>query len=258
MANLDRTLFDLTGKVAIVTGASKGIGAAIARGLAAFGARVVVSSRKQESVAAVARAIRDAGGEAIEVAAHMGDRQAVRQLVDRTRELYGGVDVVVNNAAVNPVYGRLLEADEAAFDKIMSVNVKGPLELARLAHPLMAGRGGGSVINVSSIGGLSPEPLLALYSASKAALINLTRAMAQEWGRDGIRANVICPGLVRTKFSAALWQNEQVLQRFLQHLPLGRIAEPEEVVGLAVYLASAASSYCTGAVFTVDGGYTIR
>lgn len=257
MSEISRHLFDLDGKVALVTGASRGIGAAIAHGLAAFGASVVVSSRKQESVEAVAQAIQSAGGEAAGVAAHMGDRQAIQQLVDRTRDLYGGVDIVVNNAAVNPVYGPLLELEEAGFDKVMSVNVKGPLELAQAAHPLMVARGGGSVINISSIGGLRPEPLLALYSASKAALINLTQSMAREWGRDGIRANVICPGLVQTKFSAALWQDEKVLQRFLQRLPLGRIAQPEEVVGLAVYLASAAASYCTGAVFTVDGGHTI-
>jgi NAD(P)-dependent dehydrogenase (short-subunit alcohol dehydrogenase family) len=139
----------------------------------------------------------------------------------------------------------------------MSVNVKGPLELAKRAHPIMARRGGGSIINISSIGGIRPEPLLGLYSISKAALISLTKVMAQEWSRDGIRVNAVCPGLVQTKFSAALWQNEQHLQRFLRALPLGRIAQPDEIVGLAIYLASAASSYCTGAVFTIDGGHTI-
>jgi dehydrogenase/reductase SDR family protein 4 len=251
-----RALFDLTGKTAIVTGASRGIGEAIARGLAEFGAQVVLSSRKQPAIEAVALDIRNGGGEAAAVAAHMGDRDAIRQLVDKTRELCGGVDILVNNAAVNPVYGSLLQATEEAFDKIMTVNVKGPLELARMAHPLMVQRGGGSIINISSIGGLHPEPLLALYSASKAALINLTKSMADEWGRDGIRANVICPGLVQTKFSAALWQDETVLQRFLGQVALGRIAQPEEVVGLALFLASAASGYCTGSVYTVDGGYT--
>jgi NAD(P)-dependent dehydrogenase (short-subunit alcohol dehydrogenase family) len=252
-----RNLFDLTGKVAIVTGASKGIGEAVARALAAFGARVVVSSRKQEGVEAVAESIRAAGGTAAAVAAHMGDLAAIAQLTERTRDLYGGVDIVVNNAAANPVYAPLLNVGDDAFAKIMSVNVQGPLELARRAYPLMAERGGGSVINISSIGGLSPETHLGLYNASKAALVNLTKTMAREWGPAGIRANVICPGLVRTKFSAALWQDEKVLQRFLQKVPLGRIAEPEEMVGVAVYLASPAAAYCTGAVFTVDGGYTI-
>jgi NAD(P)-dependent dehydrogenase (short-subunit alcohol dehydrogenase family) len=257
MSNLSRQLFDLTGKVAVVTGASKGIGEAIARGLAAFGAQVVLCSRKQEAVDAAAQAIRDAGGQAAGVAAHVGDAEAVRLLVARAVELFGGIDVVVNNAAVSPVYGPLLEAPLEAFDKIMAVNVKGPLELARQAHSVLAGRGGGSIINVSSIGGLRPEPMLALYSASKAALISLTRAMAQEWARDGIRVNAVCPGLVHTKFSAALWQDPAVLRRFLDKIPLGRIAEPEEVVGLAVYLAGPASGYCTGAVFTVDGGLTM-
>jgi NAD(P)-dependent dehydrogenase (short-subunit alcohol dehydrogenase family) len=257
MSNLSCSLFDLTGKVAIVTGASKGIGEAIAHGLAAFGSQVVLASRKQEAVDAVAQVIRAAGGQAVGVAAHMGDADAIRRLVARTAEIYGGIDIVLNNAAVNPVYGPLLDAPAEAFDKIMSVNVKGPLELARQAHPVMARRGGGSIINISSIGGLRPEPLLGLYSASKAALISLTKAMAQEWARDNIRINAICPGLVRTKFSAALWQDDAVLRRFLEKIPLGRIAQPEDVIGLAIYLAGPASSYCTGAVFTVDGGLTM-
>ncbi|HZT82166.1 MAG TPA: SDR family oxidoreductase [Gemmataceae bacterium] len=252
-----RELFALAGKVAVVTGASKGIGEAIARGLAEFGAKVVVSSRKQEAVEAVAAALRQDGLEAAAVAAHVGDPGAVARLVEKTVALFGGIDVVVNNAAVNPVYAPLLEVDAGALDKIMAVNVRGPLELARRAHPLMKARGGGSVVNVSSVAGIAPIPNLGLYGASKAALINLTKAMAREWGRDGIRANVICPGLIRTKFSAALWQDEKVLEGFLRRLPLGRIGEPEDVAGLAVFLAAPASQFCTGAVFTADGGETI-
>jgi dehydrogenase/reductase SDR family member 4 len=247
-------LFDFKGKVAIVTGASKGIGEAIARGLAVFGARVVLSSRKQESVETAAKSIREQGGDAVAVAAHMGDRLAVHALMERTCEAFGGVDIVVNNAATNPVYGPLLKDDGGVFEKIMAVNVKGPMELAKIAHPHMLQRGGGSIINISSVGGLRPEPMLGLYSVSKAALISLTKVMAQEWGRDNIRANVLCPGLVRTKFSAALWQNEQVCKEFLRTLPMGRIAEPEEMVGLALFLASPASSYCTGGVYVADGG----
>lgn len=246
--------FDLSGKVAIITGASKGIGEAIARGLAEFGATVVVSSRKLNAVEAVARSIRESGGTATAIAAHLGDLAAVRLLVTETCKRHGGVDIVVNNAATNPVFGPVLDADETAFDKILAVNLKGPLELAKAAHPIMKARGGGSIINISSIGGLRPEPGLGLYSISKAALISLTKVLAQEWSRDSIRANVICPGLVQTKFSAALWQSEEHLQRFLRAVPLGRIAQPEEMVGLAIYLASPASAYCTGAVFTVDGG----
>jgi NAD(P)-dependent dehydrogenase (short-subunit alcohol dehydrogenase family) len=251
-----RALFDLTGKAAVVTGASKGIGEAIARGLAEFGARVVVSSRKQEAVEAVAAAFRADGLEASAVAAHAGDSAALGHLVDETIRLYGRLDIVVNNAATNPVYGPLLAADEAAFDKILAVNLKGPLELARAAHPYLRHHGG-SILNISSIGAIRPEPGLGLYSVSKAALVSLTKAMAQEWGGDGIRVNAVCPGLIQTKFSAALWQDEKNLDRFLAHVPLGRIGQPEDVVGLAIYLASDAGRYCTGAVFTVDGGYTI-
>jgi dehydrogenase/reductase SDR family protein 4 len=251
-----RELFDLTGKIALVTGASKGIGAAIARGLAEFGARVVVSSRKIDAVEVVAAELRTDGLNASALAAHMGDAAAIKRLVEETTRLHGGIDILVNNAATNPVYGPLLDADAAAFDKILNVNVKGPLELARAAHPHLR-RSGGSILNISSIGGLSPEASLGLYSVSKAALISLTKVMAAEWAGDGIRVNAICPGLIQTKFSAALWQDEQRLQRFLAEIPLGRIGQPEEIVGLAVFLASDAARYCTGAVFTVDGGYTI-
>lgn len=250
-------MFNLSGKTAIVTGASRGIGLAIARGLAEFGVKVVLSSRKHDAVEDAAAALRDAGWEAKGVAAHMGDADSIQQLVDETEEYYGGVDVVVNNAATNPVFGPLLEADGAAFDKVVAVNVKGPLELAKRAHRSMVSRGGGSVVNISSIGGISPEPMLGLYSMSKAALISLTKVLAREWGGDGIRVNVICPGLIQTRFSAALWQNEETLNQFLRDLPLGRIGQPEDIVGLAVYLAAPASGYCTGGVFVVDGGHTV-
>lgn len=249
-----REQLDLSGKTAIVTGASRGIGAAIAEALAEFGAHVVVSSRKLESVTAVAESIRQRQGKAEAIAAHAGDPQALRNLVEETCSRCGGVDIVVNNAATNPVFGPVLDADAGVFAKIMQVNVLGPLELAKAAYPSMKARGGGSIINIASVGGLRPEPGLGLYSVSKAALISLTKVLAQEWAGDGIRANVICPGLVQTRFSAALWQNEEHLQRFLRAVPLGRIAQPEEMALLAVYLAAPASAYCTGAVFTIDGG----
>jgi NAD(P)-dependent dehydrogenase (short-subunit alcohol dehydrogenase family) len=251
-----RALFDLSEKSALVTGASKGIGAAVARGLAEFGARVIVSSRKPDAAEGVAAELRADGFNVAAVAAHMGEPDAIRRLVDESVRLQGGIDILVNNAATNPIYGSLLDAEAAAFDKIIGVNLKGPLELARTAHSYMQNRGG-SIINISSVGGLSPEQGLGLYSISKAALISLTKVMAAEWADDGIRANAICPGLIQTKFSAALWQDETRLQRFLAEIPLGRIGQPEDVVGLAVFLASAAARYCTGAVFTVDGGYTI-
>lgn len=257
MAESVKARFDLAGKVAIVTGASKGIGEAMARGLAEFGAKVVVSSRKLEAVEEVAKALRADGYEATAVAAHIGDMDQARALVDRTVEIYGGVDIVINNAATNPVFGPVIQTDEGVFDKIMSVNVKGPFELAKRAFPVMQERGGGSIINISSIGGISPEPLLGIYSVSKASLISLTKVLAAEWGPAKIRVNAICPGLVKTKFSQALWQSDEILKRFTVELPLRRIATPEEIAPLAVYLASEAGSYTTGGVFVVDGGHTI-
>src|SRR5687767_9039906 len=247
--------FRLDGRVAVVTGASKGIGEAIARALAEAGARVVVSSRKQEAVDEVAHAIAAAGGEAIAVAANVGRLDEARALVDRAAAHFGGVDVVVNNAATNPVFGPVVDADEAVFDKIMAVNVKGPLEVARRAYPLMKARGGGSVVNVSSIGGVSPEPGLGLYSVSKSAGVMLTKVLAQEWGGDNIRANVISPGLVRTNFSQTLWGNERLLEHTLAQQPLKRIGVPDDVAGLALFLASDAAAYCTGGIYMVDGGY---
>jgi NAD(P)-dependent dehydrogenase (short-subunit alcohol dehydrogenase family) len=249
--------FDLRNKVAVVTGASKGIGESMARLLAAAGAKVVVSSRKQEAVDEVANAIRSAGGEATGVAAHVGDMAQVKTLVEKTLQLYGGADILINNAATNPVFGPVVECDEGAFDKIMAVNVKAPFELAKLLYPVMKSRGGGSVINISSIGGVSPEPSLGIYSVSKAALISLTQVMAKEWGKDNIRVNVICPGLIQTKFSQALWQNEQILKHFLKATPLGRVGQPDEIGALALFLASDLSSYCTGGVFMADGGLTV-
>lgn len=249
--------FDLTGKVAIVTGASKGIGEYMAMAFAQAGASVVVSSRKQEAVDEVAKSIVDEGGIATGVAANTGSREDLEQLVNKTVNLYGGIDIIVNNAATNPVFGPVINTNEDAFDKIMNINVKGPFEFAKMAFPHMKKRGGGSIINISSIGGLSPEPFLGIYSVSKSALISLTKVLAKEWGPMGVRANVICPGLIKTKFSQALWSNEPIVDKMTKELPLPRIGQPDEMAGLALFLASEASSYCTGGVYTADGGYTI-
>lgn len=255
--NVKKEIFDLNGKVAIVTGASKGIGEAIARLYALYGAKVVVSSRKQEAVEHVVDLIKAEKGEATAVAANTGELLDLEHLVKQTESLYGRIDIIVNNAATNPVFGNVENTDSAAFDKIMNVNVKGCFELSKKALPLMKKNGGGSIINISSVGGITPEPGLGIYSVSKAALIMLTKVMAKEWGRHGIRANVVCPGLIKTKFSEALWKNEQVSDHLVKSQPISRIGIPEEIAGLCLFLASEASSYCTGGIYTADGGLVI-
>ena len=249
--------FRLDGKVAVVTGASKGIGESIAGALAQQGAKVVLASRKQESVDEVAGRLKAQGFEAAGVSAHMGDMDQVKHLLEKTVALYGGVDIIVNNAAINPVFGPIVEADSKAFDKIMDVNVKGPMELSRHAYPIMKARGGGAVINISSIEGIRPGLGLGMYSISKSALIALTKVLAREWGADKIRVNVICPGLIRTKFSEALTSNEKILQMVMKAQALPMLAEPDDIAGLALFLASPASAFCTGGVYAADGGYTI-
>jgi dehydrogenase/reductase SDR family member 4 len=254
---MKNNILDLTGKVAIVTGASKGIGEAIAQYYAAHGAKVIVNSRKQEAVDAVVAHINTEGGQALGIAGQVGNSADCQNIFNATMEAYGRVDILVNNAATNPVFGPVENTDDKAFNKIMDVNVKAPFELAKLCLPIMEKNGGGSIINISSIGGISPEQMLGIYSVSKAALVSLTKVMAAEWGKYNIRANVICPGLIQTKFSEALWSNDMIMKHMMTQVPLGRIGSPEEIAGLALFLASEASSYCTGAVFTADGGYLV-
>lgn len=249
-----RDKFNLDGKVAIVTGASKGIGEAMARGLAEAGASVVVSSRKQEAVAEVMQSFRDAGLEAIAVACHMGHVEEIENLVEKTLETYGGIDIIVNNAATSPVYGPTLNTELRAFDKIIEINLRGPFFLCKLVYPSMKERGGGTIINVSSTAGIEPDDGLGIYSMSKAALINLTKSLARDLGKDGIRVHAVCPGLIKTRFSEALWQNEAILSRVTEATPLRRIGMPEDLAAIAVFLASAASAYITGNVHIVDGG----
>lgn len=249
--------FDLQGKVAVITGASKGIGKSIAHLLGAAGAKLVISSRKQDAVDAVAEEFTRDNIEVTATAAHMGKPEDIEALIDKTIDKYGSVDILVNNAATNPVFGPVVDTDAKAFDKIMQVNVKAPFELCKQAYPSMKAHGGGSIINISSVGGLSPEHGLGIYSVSKAALISLTKVMAKEWGADGIRVNTICPGLIRTKFSETLWKNEKIFSMLMKMLPLSRMGESEEVASLALFLASDASSYCTGGVYTADGGFTV-
>jgi len=249
-------IFDIKGKVAIVTGASKGIGHAIAHTLCQAGAKVVVSSRKQKAIDNVAEKLTSEGFEATAIACNMGSIYEIQLLVEKTIKQYGRIDIIVNNAAANPVYGPVEDTEEWAFDKIMNVNVKGPFELCKRALPHLQ-KDGGSIINISSIGGVTPEPAIGIYSVSKAALISLTKVMAKEWAHKNVRANVICPGLIKTKFSEALWSNEKVVKKMLSSLPIARIGQTEDIAGLALFLASNASAYTTGSVHMADGGYCI-
>lgn len=249
--------FDLTNKIAIVTGASRGIGESIAKGLAEFGAKVVITARKQEVLEDVAHRFAADGLDVLPIACHVGDEAQLQQLVSKTIGHYGSIDVLVNNAATNPYYGPLEDMTGDLFDKLMQINVKGAFILSNLCLPHLKKNGAGSVIHISSVEGFRPSPGLSIYSISKAALIMLSKAQAKEWGVFKVRSNVICPGLVQTKFSSALWTNKEVLDHWTANIPLQRIAHPDEMAGLAVYLASEASAYCTGQEFTADGGYLI-
>lgn len=247
-------MVDLTGKTALVTGASRGIGRAIALGYAAAGAAVIVSSRKTEGVQAVADEIRALGGRAHSVAAHVGQESAVAALVAEAVEAFGGLDLVVNNAATNPHFGALLDASDSMWDKILEVNLKGPFHVIRHAVPHLRARGGGLILNVASVAGLRPSPAMGVYSVSKAALLMLTRALAVELGPDRIRVNALAPGLIRTRFSQALWETPEIAERAIAATPLGRLGEVEDLVGAALFLASPQAAYITGAVLTLDGG----
>lgn len=256
MTNIQKQ-FNLDGKVAIITGSSKGIGMAIARGLAENGATVVISSRDREACDKVVNEFKENGLKAIGIACHIGKEDQRKNLVDKTVEALGKIDILVNNAAINPVFGPLEDADESIFNKIMDVNVKAPWMLSNLVLPSMKQSGGGSIINLASVEALTPGMGLGLYSTSKAALLMLTKNQAKEWGKYGIRANALCPGLIKTKFSAALWQNEKILQKVEKVLPTGRMGMPEEMEGIVCLLASDAGAYMTGGVYTADGGYMI-
>ena len=250
-------LFDLTGKVAVITGASRGIGRAMALRMAGAGARVVVSSRKLDACEEVVRTIRDAGGEAEAVACNVTHIDQLEHLVTTSVEVFGRIDCLVGNAAVNPHYGPMTTIGESAFEKIFNCNVRANLWLARLVLPGMAERGDGTIIYVSSIAGIKGTDDIGTYGISKAAVIAMARNLAVTWGEHGIRVNTIAPGLVRTDFARALWENPERLAQVEEHYPLRRIGEPDDIAGTAVFLASDAGRYITGQTIVVDGGGTI-
>jgi len=247
----------LGGKVAIVTGASRGIGEAIAVGFAGAGARVVLAARKVEGVAAVAARIEQAGGQALAVAAHTGKPDEVAALVRAAVEKFGQVDVLVNNAATNPYFGPLLDAPDAAWDKTFEVNVKGYFTAARaVARHLVARKAPGSIVNVASVAGLRAAPMQGVYGMTKAAVVSMTQTLAFELGGAGIRVNAIAPGLVETRFAAAIVGNDVLRKHVVDRTPLGRHAQPREIVGAALFLASDEASYVSGHTLVVDGGMT--
>lgn len=251
------SIFDLTGKTAIITGSSKGIGRAIAEQMALFGAQVVVSSRKAPACEEVVAGIKQAGGKAVAIPAHIGDKAALQNLVDSTLKTFGKVDILVCNAAVNPYYGPLAKISDEAFDRIMDSNIRSNLWLCNMVLPGMAERKEGAVVIVSSIGGLRGSSMLGAYGISKAADMQLARNLAVEWGEHNIRVNAIAPGLVRTDFARALWENKDVLAQTLKQSPLGMIGEPVDIAGAAILLASKAGRFITGQTLVVDGGVTI-
>jgi NAD(P)-dependent dehydrogenase (short-subunit alcohol dehydrogenase family) len=249
--------FDLTGRVALIAGASRGIGEAIAHGFAQHGATVICSSRKQADCEKVAEAIREAGGEAISAELHLGELSHHSKVIDMIADKYGCLDILVNNGATNPYMGAAHEAPEGAYDKTFDVNVKGPYYLSSTAIPLMLKNGKGSIVNVASIDGIQPAQGRVIYGMTKAALIAMTKGMAKEYGNQGIRVNALLPGFTDTKLASAL-KNAPGIQKFMDaNLAISRMAQPDEMVGAVLYMASDASSYFTGQGMVVDAGAVI-
>ena len=248
-------LFDLTGKVALLTGASKGMGLAMATALAEHGATVVIYARKQDQLDEAAEGINALGkGKAYGVSCNVGYKEQLQALVDKTHELAGPIDAVIGNAGVNPYYGKTSEIPDDAYQKTMNANVLSNLWLAQMVAPDMVEKGSGSMAFTSSIGAFKPSVMLGTYGMSKLALIGLCRNLAAEFGPKGLRFNAICPGLVKTEFARELWDNPEVAKRIEEDIPMRRLGDPEDFAGLAVYLASDASKYMTGQALTVCGG----
>ncbi|QIR14992.1 SDR family oxidoreductase [Shewanella aestuarii] len=253
----NKNLFDLSGKVALVTGASRGIGESIAKTFAHYGAHVIVTSRKVEGCQLVVDEIIKAGGSAQAMACHVGDMDQIETLFEAIAEQHGKLDILVNNAAANPYFGHILDTDLIAFQKTIDVNIRGYFFMSSLGAKLMKTSGGGSIVNVASVNGVIPGDLQGIYSISKAAVISMTKAFAKECAQFNIRVNALLPGGTETKFASALVDNPSILEDLLKHVPMKRIAQPDEMASTVLYLASDASSYTTGTAINVDGGYLI-
>lgn len=249
--------FSLAGKTALVTGASRGIGAAIARLLARHGAHVIVSSRKADACDAVAAAIVADGGSAEVLACHIGEPDAIAGLFAELDRRGTRLDILVNNAATNPYFGHITETDPAAFQKTVDVNIRGYFFMSAEAARRMGKQGGGAIVNVASVNGVIPGEGQGIYSITKAAVISMTQAFAKECARDGVRVNALLPGATDTRFAAALIDNPAILKTALAHIPMKRVAQPEEMAGAVLYLVSDAASYTTGVCLNVDGGYLL-
>jgi len=248
-------LFDLSGKVAIVTGASRGIGAEIARLLAAHGAHTIVSSRRQADCQTVVDDIIAAGGSAEAVACHIGEMEQIAALFAGIEQRHGRLDILVNNAATNPYFGSILDTDPAIFQKTVDVNIRGYFYMSTHGAKLMVKNGGGSIVNVASVNGVVPGHFQGIYSITKAAVISMTKAFAVECAEAGVRCNALLPGLTDTRFASVLVNTPAILKQALAHVPMRRVARPSEMAGAVLYLASTAASYTTGSVLNVDGGY---
>ncbi len=252
-----KNLFDLSGRVALVTGASRGIGESIARLLAQHGASVIVSSRKIDDCKTVAESIVADGFQAEAMACHVGDMEQIEAIFKAIKDKHGKLDILVNNAAANPYFGDILDTDLGAFNKTVDVNIRGYFFMSVEAGKLMRDNGGGAIVNTASVNALQPGPFQGIYSISKAAVVNMTKSFAKECAQHNIRCNALLPGLTKTKFAGALFTHDEIYQKAIENIPMQRHADPDEMAGTVLYLVSDASSYTTGECIVVDGGLTI-
>lgn len=246
--------FQLAGKIALVIGGSRGIGRAIALGLAEAGCDVVLVSRKLPDLVSVAQEIAGLGRKALPISANVRHLEEINDLVSKAISEFGRIDILVNNAGINPVFGSVFDIDERSWDGIIGLNLKGFFFLSQAVGKIMKDKGGGNIINIASVSGLRPDMGMGVYCISKAGIIMLTQVLAQEWGQYNIRVNTIAPAIVKTRFSESIWSDPELLEKTIENITLGRIADPEDIVGAALFLASEASSYMTGQTLVLDGG----